>query len=68
MDEVACDLSSESQSNATTKMQKGCVTKEATVEKNESYEDDIKILHRMIAYLRDEADRLRIVEVVRLME
>ena len=36
--------------------------------KNESYEDDIKILHRMIAYLRDEAERLRIVEVVKLME
>ena len=36
--------------------------------KSESYEDDVKILHRMIAYLRDEAERLRIIEVVRLME
>ncbi len=36
--------------------------------KSESYEDDVKILHRMIAYLRDEAERLRILEVVRLME
>ena len=47
---------------------KGCATKEASVGKSESYEDDVKILHRMIAYLRDEAERLRIVEVVRLME
>lgn len=36
--------------------------------KSESYEDDVKILHRMITYLRDEAERLRILEVVRLME
>ena len=36
--------------------------------KSESYEDDVKILHRMIAYLREEAERLSIVEVVRLME
>ncbi len=36
--------------------------------KSESYEDDVKILHRMIAYLRDEAERLSILEVVRLME
>lgn len=36
--------------------------------KSESYDDDVKILHRMIAYLRDEAERLRILEVVRLME
>ena len=36
--------------------------------KSESYDDDVKILHRMIAYLRDEAERLRIVDVARLME
>ena len=36
--------------------------------KSESYDDEIKILHRMIAYLRDEAERLRIVDVARLME
>ena len=36
--------------------------------KSESYDDDVKILHRMIAYLRDEAERLKILEVVRLME
>ena len=36
--------------------------------KSESYDDDVKILHRMIAYLRDEAERLRMLEVVRLME
>ena len=36
--------------------------------KSECYEDDLKILHRMIAYLRDEAERLSILDVARLME